>query len=92
MQVATVAPSGNVWVMLQDAKTMVPTHSMPRMRGKATLGECPWRVKSSERLRPKAWMRMRIWLEVGVGMGTVVRCRAEGGPGEESSAQRMVEE
>ncbi len=42
------------------ASATCPTDSMPKTRGKRTEDECPWRVKSSERLIPKALTRMRI--------------------------------
>ena len=54
---------------------------MPRMRGKETLGEKPWRVNISERLRPKALMRMRVSEGEGVGMGRCSILRLVGGPG-----------
>ena len=45
---------------------------MPRMRGNLTPGEWPWRVKSSERLRPKALTRMRTSPGFGRGNGEVL--------------------
>lgn len=50
------------------AEATMPVASIPRIRGNCT-GLWPWRVKSSERLRPKALMRMRTWPGWGMGMG-----------------------
>ena len=55
---------------------------MPRTRGKRTAApESPLRVKSSERLRPKAFTRMRTWPGEGVGIGRVSSLRTSGPPG-----------
>jgi hypothetical protein len=53
----------------------MPQASTQRTRGNLALGESPWRVKSPERLRPKAFTRMRtqpgLW--VGIDHGSSLR-------------------
>src|SRR5580658_4477314 len=78
MAVATVWPLAN---SPQGAYSTIPTASMPRMRGNWTPGERPWRVKSSDRFKPKAFTRIRTWLGPGVGTETRSILRTSGPPG-----------
>lgn len=52
---------------------------MPRTRGNLTPGECPWRVKSSERFIPQALTRMRTRPAVGVVHDGCAHCFGHGG-------------
>ena len=88
MAVATLAPSGSSFPG-QDAT--MPVASMPRMRGKGTLGDKPWRVKSSDRLSPKALMLMRTWPALGVGIGRCSSLRTSGPPGVWMTAAFIVD-
>ena len=47
-------------------------------------------MKSSERLRPVARVRIRTWPGLGVGMGMRRSWRTEGGPGAVITAASMV--
>lgn len=60
--------AGGAGAAAGGAEATMPVASIPRIRGNCT-GLWPWRVKSSERLRPKALMRMRTWPGWGTGMG-----------------------
>lgn len=90
---------GNLWERSGDEdeeeeggvyETTVPTHSIPNTRGSCTPGEWPWRVKSSERLRPKAWTFNKMWFSGGGWIGRVWTVRTEGGPGFVITTARIV--
>lgn len=68
----------------------MPTASIPRMRGNWT-GEWPWRVNISERLRPKARMRIRTSFARGWGIGRWRSLRTLGGPGVDMTMAFMVD-
>ena len=57
MKEMTLVPVGKRKGSVDSA--MVPVHSMPRMRGKETVGDNPLRVKISEWLRPNPLIFIR---------------------------------
>ena len=73
---------------------MTPVASIPKILGNVTAegGECPCRVKSSERLRPKAFMLIRTCPDLGFGMGRFSSLRASGPPDAWSTAARIVKD
>ena len=87
MAVATVCPG---WNSPPGASSTVPTASMPSTRGNSTPGEWPCRVKSSERLRPNAFTRMRTHPPVGLGTESSSILSTSGAPGSRMTAAFMV--
>jgi hypothetical protein len=63
----TFCPAVKAGVVLSATS---PTHSMPRIRGKPTLGDLPSRVKISEWLMPKPLTFTNDQPGLGCGVGT----------------------
>ncbi len=70
-----------------------PCKGVAREAGNDVVCYCsqhPRRVKSSERLRPKALTWIRTWPFAGVGIGRVSSLRDSGGPGSWRTTALMV--
>src|SRR5690242_2834566 len=86
MTAATVLPTGRPE---SDGSATTPTHSIPSTRGKRTLGECPCRVISSDRLSPNALTRTSVQPGRTAGRDTRLTCRTSGGPGSLTTTARI---
>ena len=89
MTAATVVPTSTAEPAATSATT--PTHSMPRMRGKATSApDQPRKVMYSERLSPNASTRTSAQPWRGSGRGTSRTTRPSAPSGRSATAARML--